>query len=107
MSREFAFCPCDKIAAMLLESIEAKDFRNLRGKLRFSDGLNILIGENGMGKTNWLETIAVLASTRSFRTARLQDAIAFGSQTAMIGGNVRESPEIVRDLRIIIAGPLR
>ncbi len=89
---------------MLLESIEAIDFRNLNGRIAFADGLNILIGENGMGKTNWLEAIAVLASTRSFRTTRLQDAIAFGSESAMIGGNVRESPEIVRDLRIVITG---
>ncbi len=89
---------------MLLESIEANDFRNLSGRIAFADGLNILIGENGMGKTNWLEAIAVLASTRSFRTARLQDAVLFGSETAMIAGRVRESPEIVRDLRIVIAG---
>ena len=89
---------------MLLESIEAKDFRNLQGTIAFADGLNILIGENGMGKTNWLEAIAVLSSSRSFRTAKLQDAINFGSQTAMIFGSVRESPEIVRDLRIVIAG---
>ena len=89
---------------MLLESIEAKNFRNLRGSLAFGEGLNILIGENGMGKTNWLEAIAVLASTRSFRTARLQDTINFGDQTAMIGGSVRESPEIFRALRIVITG---
>lgn len=87
---------------MLLESLEAKDFRNLRGSIAFAEGLNILIGENGMGKTNWLEAITVLASTRSFRTPRLQDAVAFDGQTAMIGGNVRESPEIIRSLRIII-----
>ncbi|MBK8465749.1 MAG: DNA replication and repair protein RecF [Chloracidobacterium sp.] len=89
---------------MLLESIEAKNFRNLEGSITFGDSLNILSGENGMGKTNWLEAIAVLASTRSFRTTRLQEAVSFGAQTAMIGGSVRESPEIVRDLRIVITG---
>jgi len=89
---------------MLLESIEAKNFRNLQGSIIFNDGLNILAGENGMGKTNWLEAIAVLSSARSFRTARLQDSISFGDQTAMIGGRVRESPEIVRELRIVISG---
>ncbi len=89
---------------MLLESIEVENFRNLQGKIAFANGLNILVGENGVGKTNWLEAIAVLASTRSFRTARLQDAVSFDSETAMIHGSVRESPEIVRDLRLIIAG---
>ncbi len=89
---------------MLLESLEALEFRNLRGALVLGHGLNVLVGENGQGKTNWLEAIGVLASTRSFRTARLQDAICFGSETAMIRGAVRESPEIIRDLQVVIAG---
>src|SRR5687768_2173648 len=55
-------CRCDKIAAMLLESLEVLNFRNLRGNIRFAPGLNILAGENGQGKTNWLEAIGVLAS---------------------------------------------
>ncbi|MFT3743095.1 MAG: AAA family ATPase [Pyrinomonadaceae bacterium] len=89
---------------MLLESIEAQNFRNLNGEIRFSHGLNVLVGENGQGKTNWLEAIAVLASTRSFRTTRLLDAVKFENDTAMIRGDVRESAEIVRELRIIISG---
>ncbi len=89
---------------MLLESVEAHNFRNLRGAIKCCPGLNVLVGENGQGKTNWLEAIALLASTRSFRTARLADAIDFESETAMVRGSVRESPEIVRDLQVVIAG---
>ncbi len=89
---------------MLLESLEARNFRNLKGEITFGNGLNVLAGENGQGKTNWLEAIGVLSSTRSFRTAKLQDTISFDSQAAMIRGRVRESPEIVRELQIIIAG---
>lgn len=89
---------------MLLESVEALNFRNLAGSISFDSGLNVLVGENGQGKTNWLEAIAVLASTRSFRTPRLQDAVKFEEKDAMVRGNVRESEEIVRELRIIIAG---
>ena len=69
-----------KFAAVLLESIEAFNFRNLKGKFALGDGLTILSGENGQGKTNWLEAIRVLASARSFRTAKLQEAIAFGEK---------------------------
>ena len=89
---------------MLLESIEAINFRNLRGGMAVTPGLNILAGENGQGKTNWLEAIGVLASTRSFRTPRLRDAIAFGSEQAMVRGNVRESAGIVRELQVVING---
>src|SRR4051812_14119721 len=89
---------------MLLETIGTDNFRNLQGGIAFADGLNILAGENGQGKTNWLEAISVLASTRSFRTARLQDTVRFGDDTAIVWGTVRESAEIVRELRVSITG---
>lgn len=89
---------------MLLETIEAQNFRNLQGQIALGSGLNILAGENGHGKTNFLEAIAVLASARSFRTARLQDAVSFDSETGLVRGWVRESPEIVRELKVAIAG---
>lgn len=87
---------------MLLESLEAHNFRNLNGSASFSPGLNIFVGENGQGKTNWLEAIAVLASGRSFRTAQLREAIRFDEDTAIVRGMVRESPEIVRTLQVAI-----
>ena len=89
---------------MLLESLECIQFRNLGGSLNFSPGLNVLVGENGEGKTNWIEAIAVLATTRSFRTSRLQDALKFGTVSGAIRGSVRESPEIVRELEVLISG---
>jgi DNA replication and repair protein RecF len=89
---------------MLLESIAAHNFRNLSGGIDFSNGLNVLIGENGQGKTNWLEAMAVLASARSFRTTRLQEALKFGETSAYVSGKVRESPEIVREMRVVIEG---
>ncbi|HEY2866109.1 MAG TPA: DNA replication and repair protein RecF [Pyrinomonadaceae bacterium] len=89
---------------MLLESIEALNFRNLAGSVDVSTGLNIFVGDNGQGKTNWLEAIYLLASTRSFRTARLQEAVRFGEMMGLVRGSVRESPEIVRGLQVTIEG---
>jgi DNA replication and repair protein RecF len=89
---------------VLLESIEASNFRNLAGSLSFSDGLNILAGENGHGKTNWLESIYLLASTRSFRTSRLHETVRFNESLAIVKGVVRESPEITRELQVAIEG---
>ena len=42
---------------MLLESLEVHNFRNLSGKVSWGSGLNIIYGDNGQGKTNWLEAI--------------------------------------------------
>lgn len=89
---------------MLLESIEAEGFRNLKGRIALGSSLNILSGENGQGKTNFLEAVGVLATTRSFRTSRLQETIRFDEERATVRGLVRESPEIVRELQITIAG---
>lgn len=87
---------------MLLESLEVEDFRNLNGKLTPSGGLNILVGNNGQGKTNWLEAIHFLSTTKSFKTARPQEAIRFERELAIVRGRVRRSEEITRDLQIAI-----
>ena len=89
---------------MLLESIEAYSFRNLSGNLGLDPGLTILTGENGQGKTNWLEAIAILASGRSFRTQKLQEAAAFGESGFTVRGSVREAAEITRTLGVLVQG---
>lgn len=89
---------------MLLESLEIYNFRNLNGKIAFSSGLNILVGENGHGKTNWLEAIYLLGLTKSFKTPKLTEAIRFGERLAVVSGMVRESPEIKRKLQVALDG---
>lgn len=89
---------------MLLTELEARNFRNLGGSAVCGTGLNILLGENGQGKTNWLEAIFFLATTRSFRTAKLAEAIRFDEQLAVVNGRVRQSEEITRELRAVIEG---
>jgi DNA replication and repair protein RecF len=89
---------------MLLESIEATNFRNLSGKISWGSGFNIIHGSNGQGKTNWLEAIHTLARTKSFRTQHLQESIKFGEQLAVVRGRVAHSAEIQRDLQIAIQG---
>jgi DNA replication and repair protein RecF len=89
---------------MLLESLEALSFRNLQGKIPCGNGLNILVGENGQGKTNWLEAINFLANARSFRTSKPAEIVAFDQELAIVRGSVRESPEIVRELQASIQG---
>ncbi len=87
---------------MLLESLEVEDFRNLNGAIAPFGGLNILVGDNGQGKTNWLEAIHFLSTTKSFKTARPQDAIRFDESLAIVRGSVRRSEEITRELQIAI-----
>src|SRR5688500_12501695 len=89
---------------MLLESIEAHNFRNLSGEIFWDDGLNVIYGENGQGKTNWLEAIYLLATTKSFRTQRPQDAIRFGENLAVVRGRIARSRDLRRDLQVTLQG---
>src|SRR5918996_219228 len=85
---------------MLLAATEAINFRNLSGRIEWGPRLNILYGNNGQGKTNWLEAIYVLARTKSFRTQRLQEAIKFGEQVAVIRGTVTTGSDLERELQV-------
>jgi DNA replication and repair protein RecF len=89
---------------MLLESLEAHNFRNLSGKISWGPGLNFIYGDNGQGKTNWLEAIYLLATSKSFRTQRPQEAVLFGEDLAVVRGRVARSREIQRDLQVAIQG---
>ena len=54
------------------------DFRNLAEvQLSFSPGVNVLLGDNGHGKTNVLEALNYPALARSFRGARDEELIRF------------------------------
>ena len=85
---------------MLLAAIESINFRNLSGRIEWGPRLNIIYGNNGQGKTNWLEAIYVLARTKSFRTQRLQEAIKFGEQLAVIRGIVSSGLNLERELQV-------
>ena len=85
---------------MLLSAIEAINFRNLSGRIEWGPRLNIVYGNNGQGKTNWLEAIYLLARTKSFRTQRVHESIKFGEQLAVIRGTVTTGSGLERELQV-------
>lgn len=89
---------------MLLESLEVHQFRNLSGEVFWGEGLNIISGENGHGKTSWLEAIYLLATSKSFRTQRLQEATSFGESLTVVRGRVARSRDVHRDLQVTVQG---
>jgi len=89
---------------MLLESLEAHQFRNLSGEVLWGEGLNVIAGENGQGKTSWLEAIYLLATTKSFRTQRPQEATRFGETLTVVRGRVARSRDVHRDLQVTLQG---
>ncbi|RKZ14107.1 DNA replication/repair protein RecF [bacterium] len=63
---------------MRVERVKLHNFRNLRQiTVDVSPRINILLGRNGQGKTNFLEALSYLALGRSFRTSRDRELIQF------------------------------
>jgi DNA replication and repair protein RecF len=89
---------------MILRSVEAQSFRNLAGKNVWGEGLNILYGNNGQGKTNWLEAIYILAHTKSFRTSKLHETIQFGAAAAYLRAEVLQNESVSRELQVSLQG---
>lgn len=72
---------------MILKSIASRDFRNLEPvEIEFHPATNLIVGENGHGKTNLLEAIYFLATTRSFRTGHLSSLLRFDSAGLFVSG---------------------
>ncbi len=59
-----------------IKSLALYNFRNYhQQKVEFSPKINLFVGQNGQGKTNCLEAIALFIAGRSFRSLNLQDCI--------------------------------
>jgi len=79
--------------------VQLLEFRNYRTlSYRPEPRVNLLTGRNAQGKTNLLEALGVLLIGRSFRTNRLAELPAWGSETAVLSGELRRS-EGVRSMR--------
>jgi len=77
---------------MKCREIELTNFRNIENeKIAFSDGINVLWGNNAQGKSNVLEAVYYFARGRSFRGAKDRDMIMFGKDFAHIAAKCRKS----------------
>ncbi|MDO4286766.1 MAG: DNA replication/repair protein RecF [Eubacteriales bacterium] len=70
---------------MNIQSLTLRDFRNYEiAGLELASGVNVFCGENAQGKTNILEAVGLLSTTRLFRSSQKRDAIRFGAQQAEV-----------------------
>lgn len=61
---------------MWVEELSLKDYRNYKSqKIVFSEAINFVIGNNGEGKTNLLESLYLLATTKSHRLVADKDLV--------------------------------
>ena len=87
---------------MYLKSLKIKNFRNIVNlEIELNKNINVFIGNNAQGKTNILESIYVLAFTKSIRVSNDYDLINKNSEFSIISGLVK-TERIYRKMDILL-----
>ena len=87
---------------MYLEKLSLTDFRSYaQVDLSLEPGVTVLVGSNGIGKTNLMEAIGYLATLTSHRVSTDAPLLRFGAERAMIRAKlVRDEQSTVLELEI-------
>lgn len=79
---------------MFLTNIRIHQVRNLvEQQLEFTNGVNLILGENGSGKSSVLESIHLLGYGRSFRSHHTRPLIQFGQTTLVVSADIRSDQD--------------
>lgn len=90
---------------MRLTSLRLINFRNHDETLLLpADRLNVLLGENGEGKTNVLEAISYLCLTKSFFAGSDRVALQLGKEQFVVEGSLLSDKEIEHSARVVYSG---
>ena len=72
---------------MVIETVDILNFKNIgEASLRFSSGVNCLLGRNGMGKSNLLEAIHFLCLARPMTSVPESGLIRHGEEMMSVAG---------------------
>lgn len=74
-----------------ISSLRLNNFRGYKDKMiEFSPEINILYGDNAVGKTSILEAVAYLGLSKSFRGAKDKEILKFGEEYFFVKGSFIE-----------------
>jgi DNA replication and repair protein RecF len=80
------------VIATVCHSIEIENFRNIpSASVAFTEGVNLLHGDNAQGKTNLLEAVYFTALGKSFRPVKEAELIRFGEESARVVNRFSDS----------------
>jgi len=72
----------------MINKLSLIDFRCFENsEFRFSDGINLILGNNGSGKSSLIEAIYLSGRGKSFRSNYLSDLIRHGQKTSFVISN--------------------
>lgn len=77
---------------MIVKNIILSNFRNYSHlNLNLNPGMNIFVGKNAQGKTNILESICILALTKTYKSGVESNIIQFGKKQAKLKAKVKKN----------------
>ena len=81
-----------EVIATVCHGIDIRNFRNIESaSVTFTEGVNLLHGDNAQGKTNLLEAIYFTALGKSFRPVKEAELIRFGEESAHVVNKFSDS----------------
>ncbi len=90
---------------MIVTRIQLRHFRNhAASELKFGEGVNALLGDNGQGKTNILEAISYLGLTKSFYAASDARVVQFEAAAFDVEGVMRDAGGREQHIRVAYGG---
>ncbi len=82
---------------MWIQKLNIKNVRSIQDvSLEFCPGFNIIIGDNASGKTSLLESLSLLSSGRSFRSAHISEVISHKHESALVNATLNDSNSIIK-----------
>jgi len=92
---------------MQLTKFRLRNFRNhIDSFLEFGDGINVLVGDNGQGKTNIIEAISYLCLTKSFFAGGDTMVINFNEDMFELDGTFLGERGMTSEVRVAYARQL-
>lgn len=77
---------------MYIQNLALKNYRNYESaEITFSEGINILYGDNAQGKTNILEAIYLTGTTKSHRGSKDREIIRFHQDESHIRADIHKN----------------
>lgn len=87
-----------------MTSLELENFRNYAHlRIEPSAGLNIFVGRNAQGKSNLLESLYILATSKSTRTTRDTELIRFDQIAATVAADVARQQSIDISIQLTVS----
>ena len=82
---------------MYISQLSLTSFRSYaQADVHLAPGINVLVGPNGVGKTNIVESIGYLANLSSHRVSNDAPLLHFGSQRALIRANLHRGQRVTQ-----------